>query len=86
MPSVAMPRSMRLLHRVPESEDAGFDLLFGRGCRVGGRAEGARDGERGIVEQGDLVGQHEIGDGELVLGGEAEQIGAAVEGVGHVAR
>jgi hypothetical protein len=61
-----------LLHGAPEGEDAGLDLfLRGRGC-VGTGAWGTGDGEGGIVEQGDLVGQHQFGDRDLVLGGELE--------------
>ncbi len=75
-----------LLHGAPEGEDAGLDLLFGRRCRVGGCAGGTRDGERGIVEERDLVGQQQFGDGELVLGGELEQLCGAAERIGHVAR
>src|ERR1700722_9328039 len=71
-----------LLHDLPEGEDAGADLFFGRVgvlCGVGLRAI---DGEGRVFEESYLVGEQEIGDGEVVLLRDGEEIGCAAERVG----
>ena len=72
-----------LPHDVPEGEDGGVDLLFGGGGGFARGGRGAGDAELGgVLEEGDLVGEDEVGDGEVVLGGEGEELGGARVGVG----
>ena len=42
---------------------------------------GAVDGDLRVVEERDLVGEHEFGDGEVVLLRGREEIGGAAEGI-----
>ena len=77
-----------VLHGLPEGEDGGLDLLFGCEGFEHGRRRGevgalrgddavdaARDG--GVVEERDFVGEDDVGDGEAVFVGDAEELGGA---------
>ncbi len=39
--------------------------------------------DAGVVEEGDLVGEQEFGDGEVVLLCGGEEVGGAAEGIGN---
>ena len=58
---------------------------WGTRARSGWRCPWAVDVDIGVVEEGDFVGEHEFGDGEVVLLCGGEEVCGAAEGVGDSA-
>jgi len=71
-----------LPHGLPDGEDAGSDFFFGGLVGWRGTELRAVDGEVGVIEESDFVGQHQFRDGQFVFRGDGEEVCRAAERVG----